>query len=132
VNQRATSAPVIAFSDSVEIASLGSDRARVRQALAMWSAGDFDGCVVQLDEIGLARHSSDRILLRARALLRVHRIEEAEKWLRMMESRHSDEDAIATHAVLLENGCARLDKFDRAAVLFDRGSRNMAYFSTLV
>jgi tetratricopeptide (TPR) repeat protein len=97
----------------------------------MWSAGDFDGCVVQLDEIGLARHSSDSILLRARALLRVHRIEEAEKWLRMVESRHSDEDAIATHAMLLGNACARLDKFERAAVLFDR-ARSVAMHPTVV
>jgi hypothetical protein len=57
LNQRANSAPVISLSDAVASTSFGSDRARVRQALAMWSAGDFAGCVVQLDEIGFARHS---------------------------------------------------------------------------
>jgi hypothetical protein len=106
VDQPANPAPVILLSDGAEVASVGFDLARVRRALAMWSAGDFAGCVVQLDKIGLARHSPDSIFLRARALLRVHRIEEAEKWLRMMESRHSDEDALATHAMLLGNACA--------------------------
>lgn len=97
----------------------GAARDRVREALTMWGAGDFDACIAELDEIGLNAHNSDSIFLRARALLRLHKIEDAARWLHLMEGRHTDEDSIATHAMLLGNACARLENFDRANTLFE-------------
>ncbi len=104
---------------AAEISS-ADERVYVREALAMWGAGDFEGCIAQLDYIGLNRHTSDSIFLRARALLRIHRLEDASKWLRLTADLHTDEDAIATHAMLLGNVCARFEHFDDAAKLFDR------------
>jgi DNA-binding CsgD family transcriptional regulator len=100
-------------------ARTGSDRALIRTALAKWSAGDFQGCLHDLDDLGVGRHTSESILLRARALLRLQRADEAKKWLVLMESRHLDDDAIATHSMLLGSAFSQLGQFDNAALLFD-------------
>lgn len=96
-----------------------AEQTLVGQALAKWSAGDFRGCLLDLDEIALARHTSESILLRARALLRLTRAEDARKWLSMMEARHTDEDAMATHSMLLGSAYSQLKQFEEAAALFD-------------
>jgi tetratricopeptide (TPR) repeat protein len=96
------------------------ENAHIKRARERWGAGDFDGCIAEIDQLALNRHTSESIFLYARALLRVHRIEAAEHWLRMMEIHHTTQDAIATHAMLLGNVSARLSKFDDANDLFDR------------
>jgi DNA-binding CsgD family transcriptional regulator/tetratricopeptide (TPR) repeat protein len=111
-----SSAPAVKEDGS---ATVSSDRALIRQALSNWSVGNFQGCLLDLDDIGVGRHTSESILLRARALLRLQRAEDAKKWLSMMESRHTDDDAIATHSMLLGSAYSQLQQFDSAATLFD-------------
>jgi DNA-binding NarL/FixJ family response regulator len=85
-----------------------------------WQAGAFDDCLRELDEIPLARHSSETIFLRARALLRLGRSREAFDWLRLNELVHTSDDARATHAMLLGAAAERSDDHRTAVELFDR------------
>ena len=103
----------------------------IRQALAFWSAGNFDACIDETGKLALNSHTSESIFIRARALLRVNRAADAEAWLRVMASRHSSEDALATHNMLLGNASARLSNFEHAATLFDR-ARSGAPHPTIV
>jgi DNA-binding CsgD family transcriptional regulator/tetratricopeptide (TPR) repeat protein len=96
----------------------GSIRTLIARALSEWSLGDFAGCLQSLDDVGVGRHTSESILLRARALLRLQRAADAENWLRMTESQHIDDDAIATHTMLLGSAHSQLGEFDRAATSF--------------
>jgi hypothetical protein len=69
-----------------ELGEVGlSDRmnALATDARECWQSGAFEDCLRELDEIPLARHSSETIFLRARALLRLGRSREAFDWLRL-------------------------------------------------
>lgn len=120
-----------AIQSEADPAHVGSDRVLIAQALSKWSGGDFQGCLLDLDEIGISRHTSESILLRARSLLRLQRAEDAKKWLSMMEARHIDDDAIATHSMLLGSAFSQLQQFDSAATLFE-SVRHAAPHPTIV
>ena len=117
--------------NELDSAQIGSDRALIHQASTKWSSGDFNGCLLDLDDIGIGRHTSVSILLRARALLRLQRADDAKKWLTMMESRHTGNDAIATHSMLLGSALSQLQQFDNAAALFE-SVRHVAPHPTIV
>lgn len=106
-----------------ELGEVGlSDRmnALATDARERWQAGAFEDCLRELDEIPLARHSSETIFLRARALLRLGRSREAFDWLRLNELVHTSDDARATHAMLLGAAAERSDDHGTAVELFHR------------
>ncbi len=103
----------------------------IAEALQLWSAGNFDACIEETGKLALNSHTSESIFIRARALLRVNRAADAETWLRMMQSHHPTEDALATHNMLLGNACARLNDFQHATTLFDR-ARSVAPHPSIV
>ncbi|MEO6989956.1 MAG: LuxR C-terminal-related transcriptional regulator [Candidatus Baltobacteraceae bacterium] len=90
------------------------------RAREFWHAGAFERCLSELDELPLARHSSETIFLRGRALLRLGRPREAADWLRLNEAVHGSDDARATHAMLLGAAAERSDDAGKAAELFER------------
>jgi DNA-binding CsgD family transcriptional regulator/tetratricopeptide (TPR) repeat protein len=53
----------------------------------------------------------------------LQRAEDAKKWLQMMESLHADDDAVATHSMLLGSAFAQLQQFERAEALFESVQR---------
>lgn len=91
-----------------------------RDALRHWNAGEYHLCLSLLEEMPAERHSSELLLLAARALLRAGRYAEAERRLADGLLLHRTPDAVATHAMLVGVARGRADDFAGADAWFAR------------
>ena len=102
---------------------------RIAAAIRLWAEGDFAACLRELDEIAFEAQTSESVLIRARALLRLDRIELAETWLHLTSSKHKTNDARATYLMLAGSAAARLSKPALALELFDEAERLLQHKS---
>jgi DNA-binding NarL/FixJ family response regulator len=119
------------YVDGSELDVASADGARVNRALFFWQAGDYERSLRLLDKIPIDRHTSESILLRARSLIRVNRLPEAKAWLILNATRHLDEDAVGTNAMLIGTTDALMNDFDQANKWFDV-LRDLACHHTIV
>lgn len=95
----------------------------ITAAIRFWADGDFAACLRELDDIEFDAQTSESVLIRARALLRLDRIEPAETWLHLTASKHATHDARATYLMLAGSAASRLSKPALAHELFDEAER---------
>lgn len=108
----------------------------IRVARAAWQRGDFAGCLAALDGLPIPSAGPDRaefVFLRARAMLRVERPEDALELLEATADTLDGADAEATSLMLLGAAHARvhdskcgLALLDEAAAAAHRGSAHPA------
>ena len=92
-------------------------------AMKLWFAGDFVGCLRELDAIAAQEQCNEWILLRARALLRLKHAKELIDLLSLRGDCFVGNDERATAAMLLGAGYALEHQFQRATVEFNRARK---------
>jgi DNA-binding CsgD family transcriptional regulator len=102
---------------------------RIAAAIRLWADGDFASCLRELDDIAFDAQTSESVLIRARALLRLDRVDAAETWLHLTASKHSTSDTRATYLMLAGSAAARLRKPMLAHELFDEAERLLPHKS---
>jgi DNA-binding CsgD family transcriptional regulator len=102
---------------------------RIAAALRLWADGDFASCLRELDDIAFDAQTSESVLIRARALLRLDRVDAAETWLHLTASKHATADTRATYLMLAGSAAARLRKPMLAHELFDEAERLLPHKS---
>jgi DNA-binding NarL/FixJ family response regulator len=96
---------------------------RIAAAVRLWADGDFDSCLRELDDISFDAQTSESVLIRARALLRLDRVDDAETWLHLTATKHATNDTRATYLMLAGSAAARLHKAMLAREFFDEAER---------
>lgn len=102
---------------------------RIAAAIRLWADGDFAACLRELDEIAFDAQTSESVLVRARALLRLDRVDTAETWLHLTASKHLTNDTRATYLMLAGSAAARLSKPSLAHEFFDEAERLLPHKS---
>jgi tetratricopeptide (TPR) repeat protein len=103
-------------------------RATFSEAMRAWFAGDFEGCLAICDRVRPTDVDmlSQVALLRARALLRLGRPQEAVTVVSGAFVAHGTLDASLTAQMLLGQGYVRLGEHERGLAILERAERGAA------
>jgi tetratricopeptide (TPR) repeat protein len=103
-------------------------RATFSEAMRAWFAGDFEGCLAICDRVrpNDVDMLAQTALLRARALLRLGRPQEAVNVVSGVFAAHGTLDASLTAQMLLGQGYVRLGEHERGLAILERAEREAA------